>query len=217
VAARGKVVALGASGPVWTWTPGAPEAARVASFGTAIADGAALADEHTLLAVSGGQTQLLALDLDHPSATAATRAVAPAGLLLGPPAILRSAAYLLMTTATADLAVAFDASGAELFRTALVMHPPPVAPDGGPGVLVAPPRAAPLVDRSGTVAFATADGAVGVATPSGSEVVADTCPVVASMAGRVPAVAGLAPLQTGSLVAACASGTVVALRGSAKR
>jgi hypothetical protein len=214
VAARGKVVAVAASGTVWTWTPGAPEAARVASFGTPIADGAALADEHTLVAVSGGQTQLLAVDLDHPAATAQTRAVAPAGLLLGPPAMLRSAAYLLMTTPTADLAVAFDASGAELFRTALGVHPPPVAPDGGPGVLVASPRAAPLVDASGAVAFATADGAVGVATPAGSEVVTDTCPVLASMVGRVPAVVGLAPLQTDALLAACASGSVVALRGA---
>jgi hypothetical protein len=230
VAARGKIVAVTASGTVWAWTPGAPEAARVASFGTAIADGAALADEHTLVAVSGGQTQLLAVDLDHPAATAQARAVAPAGLLLGPPAMLRSAAYLLMTTPTADLAVAFDGSGAELFRTALVMHPPPVAPDGGPGVLVAPPRAAPLVDGSGAIAFATADGAVGVATTAGSEVVADTCPVVAAMAGRVPAipaVVGLAPLAGGptggppgptGLVAACASGSLVALRAvGAKR
>jgi hypothetical protein len=236
VAARGKVVAVAASGTVWTWTPGAPEAARVASFGTATADGAALADEHTLVAVSGSQTQLLAVDLDHPSASAATRAVAPAGLLIGPPAMLRSAAYLLMATPTADLAIAFDGSGTELFRTALAMHPPPVAPDGGPGVLVAPPRAAPLVDRTGAVAFATADGAVGVATSGGSEVVADTCPVVAPTAVRVPVVAGLAPLAVGGappeggatgggatgggatgqagLVAACASGTVVALRGS---
>jgi hypothetical protein len=223
LSARGKVVALAASGTVWMWTPGAPEAARVASFGTPTADGAALADEHTLVAVSGGQTQLLAVDLDHPAASAATRAVAPAGLLVGPPAMLGSAAYLLMATPTADLAIGFDASGAELYRTALAMHPPPVAPDGGPGVLVAPPRAAPLVDRSGALAFATADGAVGVATSAGSEVVADTCPVVLAMGGRVPAVTGLAPLpmsgttgQTGQagLVAACASGTVVALRGT---
>jgi len=154
LAARGKVVAVSATGTVWTWTPGAPEAARVASFGAATADGAALADEHTLVAVSGSQTQLLAIDLDHPAATAATRAVAPAGLLLGPPAMLRSAAYLLTTTPTADLAVGFDASGAELFRTALVMHPPPMAGPGCSWRPRVPPRSwtgpAPLRSRRPT-------------------------------------------------------------------
>ncbi len=222
VAALGRVVAVGASGTVWMWTPGAPEATRAAGFGSPISEGAALADDHTLVAVSASQTQLLAVDLDRPASPPATRASAPVGLLLGPPAMRGSTAHLLVATPTADLAIAFDASGAELSRTAILTHPPPVAPDGGVGTLVAAPHTPPLVDTEGRVAFATADGGVGLATAGGSEVVADVCPLAAAAAGRLPPVVGLAPLgpvgaggsNGNGIVAACASGALVALRGS---
>jgi hypothetical protein len=223
LSALGKVVAIGASGTVWTWTPGAPEATRGGAFGSPIADGAALADDHTLVAVSAAQTHLLAIDLAHPSA-AMTRAVNPAGLLLGPPAMRGSTAHLLATTLTTDLAVAFDPSGSETLRTAIGNHPPPLAPDGGAAVLVAPPHTAPLVDADGTMAFATADGSIGVATAAGSELLSDACPaapsaaVLVGAASRLPSlppVVGLAPLESGAFVAACASGTLVAIRGGA--
>jgi hypothetical protein len=68
LSALGKVVAVGASGTVWTWTPGAPEVTRCGAFGSPVADGAALADDHTLVAVNAAQTHLLAIDLAHPSA-----------------------------------------------------------------------------------------------------------------------------------------------------
>jgi outer membrane protein assembly factor BamB len=218
VAALGKVVAVGVSGTVWTWTPGAPEATRAAGFGSPISDGAALADEHTLVAVSGGLTRLLAVDLGR--GTAATRTVATvapvaaAALFLGPPAMRGETAYLMVTAPTSELAVAFDASGAEIARTMLATHPPPIGPDGGAGVLVAAPHTPPLVDADGRIAFATPDGSVGVANASGSELMADACPPATAAAGRVPPVAGLAPLGAGAFVAACASGTLLAVRGA---
>jgi hypothetical protein len=219
VAALGKVVAIGASGTVWTWTPGAPEPVRAASFGTPIADGAALANGRTLLAVSAGQTQLLAVDLDRPGlgSSATTRAVAPAGLFLGPPAVHGATARLLVTTATTELAVAFDASGTEVSRNVLAMHPPPVAADGGAGALLPPPHTPPLVDDGGRLAFATSDGSVGVVSGGGSEVVADACPVAVATVGRLPAIAGMAPLETGTIVVVCTSGTLLAVRGSQPR
>jgi hypothetical protein len=134
-----------------------------------------------------------------------------------------SAAYLLVTTPTTDLAVAFDASGGETMRTAIATHPPPLAPDGGIAALVSPPHTPPLVDAEGRIAFATSDGSIGVATASGSELVADACPAApatpavpigASGAGRLPPVVGLAPLESGAFVAACASGTLLAVRGA---
>jgi outer membrane protein assembly factor BamB len=215
VAALGKVLAVGASGTVWTWTPGAPEPTRAAGFGSAISDGAALADEHTLVAVSASQTRLLAVDLVHGSAT--TRAVAPgapAGLFLGPPAMHGASAYLLVTAPTTELAVAFDASGAETVRTMIATHPAPLALDGGAGAVVAPPHTPPLVDADGRIAFATSDGSVGVASASGSELMSDACPQAVASAGRLPPVAGLAPLGRGAFVAACTSGTLVAVRGT---
>ncbi len=219
VAALGRVVAVGASGTVWTWIPGAPEVLRAASFETPIADGAALAGGRTLLAVGAAQTQLLALDLDRPglASAATTRAVAPAGLFLGPPAVRGSTAHLLVTTPTTELAVAFDASGSEISRSVLAVHPPPMAADGGAGALVAPAHAPPIVDDAGRLAFATSDGTVGVVTGAGSEALSDACPVAVATVGRLPAVAGMAPLETGAFVVACASGTVLAVRGSPAR
>jgi hypothetical protein len=116
--------------------------------------------------------------------------------------------------------MAFDASGSETLRTAITTHPPALAPDGGTAALVAPPHTAPLVDADGRVAFATANGSIGVAAASGSELVVDACPPaptspapVGAGAGRLPPVVGLAPLESGAFVAACASGTLLAVRG----
>ena len=58
----GKVVAVTASGAVWTWMPGATEATRVGSFGGPVDDGAALADDHTLVAITSGRLHLSAVD-----------------------------------------------------------------------------------------------------------------------------------------------------------
>jgi hypothetical protein len=213
IAAQGHVLVIGASGAVWSWFPGAREAKRIGSFGAPVADGAASADDHTLVAVSAGQTRLLALDIAR--GTAATRAVAPpapTALWLGPPAMRGSTAYLLATASTSDLVVAIDGAGAEVLRVLTAAHPSAVAPDGGAAALVAPPHVPPLVDDAGTVAFATAGGGVGIASRRGTEVLGDTCPP--SIAGaRARPIAGLAPLGEGSFVVACASGTLVSVRG----
>jgi len=219
VAALGRVAVVTAGGVVWTWVPGAAEVTRVASFGSAVEDGAALVDERTLVAVSAGRTHLTAVDLVRGTST--TRAVAPAGLWLGPPATRDGRTFALLLAPTGTLALGIDATGAETMRALLAMHPPPVALDGGPAALEARPHAAPLVDAAGTLAFATPEGAVGVVARGVVDVLPDAC-APSTSPGRAPAVT-LAPLGPGgggggggAMIAACRSGTVLALRGAAR-
>jgi hypothetical protein len=210
VSALGKVVAVTASGAVWTWTPGASEVTRVASFGGPIDDGAALADDHTLLAVTSGRQHLVAVDLVRGTTT--TRAITPTGLWLGPPSVAAGTAHLLLQAPTSELALAVDASGAETSRALLTTHPPPISTDGGAAQLVALPHTPLLVDAAGTLAFATAEGSVGVVSGGVVDVVADVCPPAPGPRGAVAATAALAPLGAGAFVAACRSGTLLAVR-----
>ena len=217
VSAVGRVIAVTASGAVWAWTPGAAEATRLGSFDAPVDGGAALADEHTLVAITADQAHLAAVDLLRGTMT--TRAVAPTGLWLGPPAMRGGVAYLLAATPVGELALGVDATGTEVSRAVLTSHAPAVAADGGVFALVAGPHTAPLVDAAGVVAFATSDGSLGVATSAGTERIADACaPTLARTGGggAVPAaaVAGLAPLGPGVFVAACHSGTLVAVHAA---
>jgi hypothetical protein len=210
VSALGKVVAVTATGAVWTWTPGASEVTRVASFGGPIDDGAALADDHTLLAVASGRQHLVAVDLIRGTTT--MRAITPTGLWLGPPSMAAGTAHLLLQAPTSELALAVDASGAETSRSLLTTHPPPLSTDGGAAQLVALPHTPLLVDAAGTLAFATAEGSVGVVSGGVVDVVADVCPPAPGPRGAVAATAALAPLGAGAFVAACRSGTLLAVR-----
>jgi len=226
ISAIGKIVAVATSGTVWAWVPGAPTATRIASFGSPVDGAAALADDHTLVAVTGGQLHLTAVDLVR--GTAKTLAVAPANLWLGPPAMLGAIAHVLALTPTSELALSFDAEGNEVSRALVASHTAPLAVDGGAGTLPVAPRTPPLVDLAGALAFATSDGSIGVVGRTSVEIIAEACPRVsppgalagasARVGGRgaaVEAVAGLAPLAPGVFVAACHSGTLLALRGSA--
>jgi outer membrane protein assembly factor BamB len=216
VSALGRVVAVTVNGTVWAWTPGTTEPTRIGSFGSAVDGAAALADDHTLVAVTGGQLHLEAIDLARGTTT--TRAIAPAGLFLGPPAMRGSVAMLGLLAPTSELLITFDGAGGELSRTPLATHPPPVAADGGAGVLVAASHTPPLVDSAGTYAFATTDGKVGVVPAGGAvEMLADACSASAGVlasVNRTPAPAsGIAPLGTGAFVVTCHSGSVLAVRG----
>jgi hypothetical protein len=225
VAALGKVIAVTVSGAVWSWSPGSVEPTRLGSFGAPVEGGAVLADEHTLLAITSGGAHLAAMDLAR--GTVATRAVAPAGVWLGPPTVHAGTAYLQLLAPTADVAVALDASGAETARILLAMHPLPAVPDGGTTALAPMAHTAPLVDASGTLVFATADGSIGAARTGRSasrvDLLAGICPPTAGSGPRPsdsaiadraePAVAGMAPLGPSALVVACRAGALVAVQG----
>jgi outer membrane protein assembly factor BamB len=250
VMAMGRVVVVSTTGTVWGWAPGAPEATRLGTFGSAV-DGAAVAlagdeaheggernqrsgpngDRRMLLAVSGAQARLAVVDLARRSS--AVRAVAPGGIWLGPPAVLRGVAYAQLLVPTGELAIAIAPSGAELGRAVIALRPPTGTPaaDAGAGAsrnegaaaIAVPtlPHTAPLVDANGTLAFATSDGSLGVvaglATPATAggpavELVVDACPPSLNASRTTPPVTGIAPLGPGAFVAACASGTVLAVR-----
>jgi hypothetical protein len=223
LSALGQIIAVTASGAVWGWVPGTPEATRIASFGSPIVGSAALADAHTLLAVAAGQTTLVAVDLLRGASAPAIRAMAQGGLWLGPPALRGPIATLAMLGPTSELAITIDAEGRELGRCLLTGHVPAalrfdagVAPPGSGGA----PPAPLLVDEAGTLAFATMDGSVGVA-PTGPgnngsvELLSDAC--ASGLSNSSMPVAGLAPLPPASMVIACRTGTVLALAGAANQ
>ena len=218
-----RVVAIGSSGTAWSWAPGAAEPDRAGSFGGPIEGGAVLENARTLVAVTSGGTQFTALDLVRGTAT--TRMQAQSGALwLGPPAALAGSLFLTLLAPTAELLVAVDSTGTETLRVHLVSRAPLFAADGGVSPVVSLPHAAPLVDASGTVAFASTDGTIGTATAAGGdgggsgtvELLTGACSGArmtggASDPGRVT---GLAPLAPGVFIAACHGGMLVAI-GSA--
>jgi hypothetical protein len=214
VAARGQVVVVTTSGAVWSWKPGSAEPTQIASFGSPVDGGIALADDHTLVGVTAGQLHLAAVDLVHAGTT--TRAIAPSGFLLGPPAVHHATAYLLLLTPTSELAVAIDGSGVERFRTLLTSHPPPIAADGGISMPVLVPHTPPLTDRSGAFVFATTDGSIGVTNGTVVELLGEKCEPPVGGSRVTPPVAGLAPLDAGAFVAACHAGAIVAIKGHAR-
>ena len=210
VSALGKVVAVTSSGAVWSWTPGASEVTRIGSFGGPIDDSAALSDDHTLLAVASGRQHLVAVDLVRGTTT--TRAVTPTGLWLGPPSMTAGTAHLLLQAPTSELALAVDASGGETSRALLTTHPPSISADGGAAQLVALAHTPLLVDAAGTLAFATADGSVGVLSGGVVDVLADLCTPPPGPRGVVAPAVALAPLGPGAFVVECRNAWLVAVR-----
>jgi hypothetical protein len=212
ISAMGRVTVVTVSGAVWSWALGAAEPTRVAAFGSPVEGGPALADDHTLVGLSAGGVHLTAIDLLHGTVT--TRAVAPAGIWLGPPAMQGPIAHLILATATSDLAVSVDASGNEVGRTLLAQHSAPVAPDAGFATIPATKHTPPLVDVRGTFAFATPEGAIGVAGPKSVELLGEACESPVETATRAaPPVVGFAPLERGAMVAVCNAGAVLAITG----
>jgi hypothetical protein len=210
------------TGAVFPWLPGSPEPVRIGAFGSPIAFGAALADDHTLAAVLAGGTTFASIGLRE--GTVSARAVAPggsAGTWLGPPAMRGPNATLVLLGSTSELAVTLDPSGREVARALLATHQPaPRLDAGAPALEVPRAKATFVVDLAGTLAFVTLAGDAGtaVASATGSEAVellSDVCPRLPSAlaTGGAPAAAGLVPVGTGSFVVACRSGTVVCVDG----
>src|SRR5260221_685116 len=214
VSALGKVVVVTSSGAVWAWTPGAAEPTRVGSFGSPIDGGAALADDHTLVAVAAGEARLTALDLSR--GVAATRATSPNGLWLGPPAMRGGIAYVRLLPPSGGLALAIHASGRRLARTLLATRPPLAPVDGGAPPLLPGLHTPPLIDAAGTLAVGPLEGGVGIVARTGTvEILTDACaPSSLAPASAVrtaaPEIAGLAPLAPPALLVACRSRAILA-------
>lgn len=215
LAGADQAIAVAASGNVYGWSPGR-EVKKLGSFGQWVDGGAAVLGGGSLLAVTGA-AQLTALDLRR--GTTAALASAPTGLYLGPPAILGTTAYVLGVTQAHTFLVGLDDGGREVTRTGLGSAASLLSADGGAPVPSAVgARAGPLVDAAGTVAFATPDAQLGVASPSGGVQLLTETPWAARMTAasshRTSAggVIGMAPLPNG-FVAASDAGTVLAVAG----
>jgi len=218
LSALGHVVAVTASGAVWMWTPGT-DPTRAASFGSPVDGSAALADDHTLLAVTNGRTHLTAVDLT--LGTVTTRAVSHGASWCGPPAMNGPVSSFVVVAPGSELAVALDATGHEVSRAVLASHSLPVGADAGAPALFTGAVTPPLVDSSGTLVFATADGRLGVVprltTGDGTvELLTSPCPLQLATSGARGAdpVAGIAPLSDAGFVATCRSGTLLAVGGA---
>ena len=202
-----QIVAVTGSGNVYGWMPGR-EPVRLGSFGAPVDGAAALRDASTLVGVIDGN-HLAEVDLVHGGFS--TRALAPQGLYLGPPAVRGGAATLLALTSTRGFVVTVDASGQEALRAATGSFSPTPLPDGGAPPLTAPPHVGPLVDDRGAIAFATTDGHVGVVSPDGAvdSLGEPLCPV-----GARTGVAGLTPSRPGSFLVTCENGAVLSVTGA---
>jgi|HubBroStandDraft_1064217.scaffolds.fasta_scaffold04728_5 hypothetical protein len=225
--ALGRVVIVSDTGAVWTWTPGAGQAVRAGSFGSDIDGSAALADDHTLVAVTTTHTRVSTFDLMR--GTEAKVAGPVGGLWLGPPAVdARGGFYALQSTPGGEVAVAIDSFGTERGRALLAAPTRARSPDTGgssTGNLSSTP---PVIDAQGHLAFATEDGSIGIVSGlvtgltlsvDGSaqnatvDLLAEACNRTPNRAHSQATVVGLAPLAPSGLVAVCRSGLVVAVKG----
>jgi outer membrane protein assembly factor BamB len=210
-----RVIAVTSSGAVWTWAPGAPEAARAGTFESPVEGDVALVSDDTALAVTHGGARLTELHL--PDGMPHIRASAGGALWPGSPAVAAGVAYVVAFTATSELAVAFDGSGRTI-GSALLQSQPQAGPSDGGALMLLADRPEPLVvDRAGTAVFTTTTGAVGAVRhlglpDEGVESVAGVCATRASM-GASP-FAGIAPLGPHRVVASCRHGELVAIAGA---
>jgi hypothetical protein len=243
LSALGKVAFVGASGAVYLWSPGR-EPSRAGSFGAAVDGAAALSDDHTLVAVTHGNTQLTAVDLA--KNVTVMRSAAPSGAYLGPPAMRGEVAYLVHFTSTGSTLLGLDPNGLEVARVILTSNPPPLTPDGGTSPLVVPPHTGALVDGAGTVVVAAPEGPIGVAafaaappSPRGSDAsdidggasaaaapmttgIIDLVGELVCSRGAAPggrpasSTSGLAPAGKGAFIVACSNGALVKVSDKAR-
>jgi outer membrane protein assembly factor BamB len=213
VSAQGKVIFVSASGAVYGWTPGR-DISKIGSFGASLDGAAALADDHTLVAVLADGESLVAFDLVR--GLAATRATPPSGVYLGPPAMHGPTAFLFGMTPAKTSVFALDSAGKEAWHLSVENNPITLSPDGGAAPLVVPPHAGTLVDAANVVAFGSPYGAVGVVAGSAgtAEVLGDPlCAQHGSSDATFRTVVGLASSGPGAFLVACASGAVAKVTG----
>jgi hypothetical protein len=214
VASGDKVLAVGATGAVYGWTPGR-ESVRLGTFGAPIDGGAALADANTLVAVIEGN-HLVELDLTRGARS--SRSISPQGLYLGPPSVRAAGAgggalvTLLAQTANRAFVVTLDPGGQETARAGIATLTPKTLADGGAAPLVASAHTGPLVDARGAVAFAAPeDGHVGVVGPDGA---VDTIgELICTRTSRSAGIAGLTALGRGAFAVTCESGAIAKITG----
>ncbi len=205
-----RILATSRSGVVYAWSPGGSggrDVTRVGSFhqaiGTHLQGGAVLVNDDTLMAVVD-DTRLMTLDVRQglavPLSTFAN------GAYLGPVAFRRGVAYAMAGVTGRTFVVGVDTSGQEVMRTQVATSTIPIT-DGGPVFYVAPPHVPVAVDDTGTIAFATPEGPIGVVDPAG---VASSIDGICTHGLRTTrGVTSLVSGGPGAFIVTCSSGSVV--------
>jgi hypothetical protein len=209
-----RVLAVSASGVVWSWVPGALDVRRIGTFETPVEGSVALVDPDTALAVTHSGARLTELRLR--DGTTRIRASSGGTLWPGSPAVSGGVAFIVALTASSELAVAFDREGRELGSALIQSQSQATASDAG--ALLMQSRPTPLLaDSTATIIFATSTGGIGVVRRLGQpDEAVESVSVVCSLgaAGGSPPVSGMAPLAPRTIVATCHHGEVVAVSGS---
>jgi len=160
------------------------------------------------------ESRLVAMDLMHHGATV-TRSSVQAGIYLGPPALAGDVAHLLAMTAGRTLLLAIDGSGQERMHHQVSTFAPMTLADGGLS-LMSPSHTGVLVDAAGTVAFATPEGLIGVASAAGGVRMLGETPwatrITAAGKPHNGNVVGIAPSRDGFVVVS-ESGNLVEVVG----
>jgi len=201
LAAGGRVLAVAGKGVVYAWSVGR-EAVRVGSFGGDVDGGASVLSDHALVAVVD-QNRIVALDLDR--GVPVPRAGPTQGAYLGPLAVRGNNVYGMLQTATQTFVVEIDSSGQEVLRASVANS---VALTNDAGTFQPSPHTGVIVDASGTIAFATSEGEVGIVVSGVVTRASSPC------TGHPAKIQALVPAAPGAFIAVCQSGRVARFSGS---
>jgi hypothetical protein len=218
------VAFVGDTGDVYEWALASdPESVRPrGTFGGAVEGNVVVEDARHLLAIVKG-SRLVSLDLV--TGIAETRASATGGAFSDGLALARGTAYLQEITLAGTHLTTVDGAGhSGSYATLLTVQGLASLglPDAGAGAALAPVGTKLFVDPSGTVAYATIDGHVGIATATTKHELghlpcgAPPAPAANPYAQRYrPSVgfAGLVPAADGAFVVACEGGGVSMVKG----
>jgi hypothetical protein len=201
-----RILAVSRTGVVYAWAPGGAngrDVARVGSFLSSVQGGAVLTSDDTLLAIVG-DARMMTLDVRQGLAVPLASFVG--GGYLGPVAFRRGVAYAMAGVPGRTFAIGIDSSGQEVLRVPVATSNVATA-DGGVPSFVVPPHVPVAVDDTGTLAFATPEGPVGVVDPAGVVTSIDGVCTRTLRNGR--GVSSIVSGGPGAFIVTCATASVV--------
>jgi hypothetical protein len=198
-----RVYGISKTGVVYAWAPGSRDVSRVGSFQGPVQGGAVMTSDDTLVAVVGDQ-RLMTLDVRQ--GLAVPLSTFAGGAYLGPIAFRRGTSFAMAGVPGRTFAIGIDSAGQEVLRvpvaTSII-----VATDAGAPIFQVPQHVPVAVDDTGTLAFATPDGPVGIVDPAGVVTSIDGVCTRTLRNGR--AVTSLVAGGPGAFIVTCAAGHVV--------
>jgi hypothetical protein len=197
-----KIFGVSKTGVAYAWAPGSRDVSRVGSFQGSVQGGAVMMSDDTLLAVVSEQ-RLMTLDVRQ--GLAVPLSTFAGGAYLGPVAFRRGTAFLMAGVPGRTFAIGVDSAGQEVLRVPIATSIV-VTTDGGTPTYQVPQHVPVAVDDTGTLAFATPDGPIGVVDPAGIVTTLDGVCTRTLRNGR--AITSLVSGGPGAFIVTCASGNV---------